>query len=82
MALYSIDFHRVEHYYLTEYIEAESKEQAEEIASKLLDSDYVDVLIDDSVIEWSENELQYVYPADDCHQQSLTAAEIKRYLEG
>lgn len=83
MALYDIEFHRVEHYYLTEYINAESEEQAKDIAEKLLDSeDYVDRLIDDAVIEWSENELQYVNPAHEFLSPSLTADKINEYLEG
>lgn len=85
MALYSIEFHRVEHYYLTEHIDAESEEQAKDIAEKLLDSDgYVDTLIDDAVIEWSENEVQSVDPADpadDSMFPSLTQDMIDEYLE-
>lgn len=38
MALYNIEFKRVEWYYLTETVEAESIEQARELALKLLDS--------------------------------------------
>lgn len=83
MALYSIEFHRVEHYYLTEYINAESEEQAKDIAEKLLDSDcYFVRLIDSAVIGWSENELQYVNPADESLFPSLTADEINEFLEG
>lgn len=84
MAVYEIEFHRVEHYYHTERIDAESVEQAKSIANDLLESVDFDVrLIDHATYDWGENELQSVGEVPDGvdHWPTMTADEIEQYLE-
>lgn len=84
MALFSIEFHRTEHYYHTEYIEAESKEQATEIANALLGTMAFDErLVERSRYDWGENELQYVneVPDEFDYHSTMTAYDINEYLE-
>lgn len=80
--LYEIEFHRVEHYYHSEYIEADSKQQARKIAEDLVDTvRFSDYLIDRVSYEWGENELGDVSVAEDYKLPSMTATEISEYLE-
>lgn len=82
MALYEIEFHRIEHYYHSEYIEADSKEHATEIANSLLESrSYENTIIDHASYEWGENEFQGAYLAEDYKLPSMTGIEISEYLE-
>lgn len=82
MAVYEIEFHRVEHYYHSEYIEADSKEQAKKIAEGLVYTvRFSDYLIDRASYEWGENELGGVSDAESYKLPSMTADEINEYLE-
>lgn len=81
MALYDIEFHRVEHYYLTETIEAGSREEAAAIACELMESyGFNDYLCDASSYEEGENEFLH---ANDARRSraTMTADEIKKFME-
>lgn len=87
MALYSIEFQRVEYYYASETIEADSKEQAEEIGRKMEDSTSFGEMIlhhmtiDDSVLEFTQAyEVEPIVGRYERHV-TLTADEIKKFME-
>lgn len=80
--LYEIEFHRVEHYYHSEYIEADSEEQATEIANNLLASrDFDEDIVLRMNYEYGENKLDHVELAANYKLTSMTADEIADYLQ-
>lgn len=85
MALYNIEFKRVEYSYYTETIEADSQEQAAEIANKLLDvRDFEEDVIERAVYDEGFNEFLGAYKVDEDgyrHHVTMTADEIADYLK-
>ena len=82
MALFNIEFKRTEYYYFTERIEADSEEEAKEIANKLIHSiDYEDRLIQSGSYDSGETEFSEAH-ADDIywHHPTLTKEEIADYI--
>lgn len=87
MALYNIEFKRVEYSYYTETIEANSQEQAAEIANKLLDvRDFEEDISERAVYDEGVNEFLGAYKVERGEGRykryaTMTADEIADYLQ-
>lgn len=84
MALFEINFKHVEYFYRSETIEAESKEQAEAIALRLLDSEEFD-LMENNVYEDHEDSFIQAYEVERFagryeRHETMGAEDIARYL--
>lgn len=82
MAIYDIEFKHVEFYYHTETIEAASKEEAEEIACKLLDTyEFQEDLLDRSTYDDHEDSFIRAYERDPkWARTTMTPDEVASYL--
>lgn len=82
MALYNIEFKRVEIYYHTETIEAASKEEAEAIARRLLDTeDFEEDLMYRAVYDDHEDSFIQAYESkSEWARTTMTPDEVASYL--
>ena len=82
--LYNIEFKHIEIYYATETIEANSEEEAEAIARKLLDHpDFEERLMDSATYDDHEDSFIQTYKVEPSKwvRETLTEREIKSYTE-